>query len=153
MADEYGVLAFPDPPLLRPIGHGTWQLASTYVVPAFGFSMRIPEGFVTDLASVPHWTRSLVGTEDLGAVGAIAHDLLYQQGGYASGLVEPLRRVRVDRLFRVLMQMENVIGWRRWVAWAAVRIAGWACWKSAPRRVARLQERRQRAEAPALSAD
>ena len=139
MGDECGFRAFPDPPLLCPIGRGMWQLAGDYVVPAFGFSMHIPAGFITDLASVPHFLRSLVGTEDVGAVGAIAHDWLYQHAGWADGLVEPLRRVRVDRLFRVLMQMENVVGWRRWVAWAAVRCAGWACWKRAPERIEKLQ--------------
>ena len=139
MADEWGVLCFPDPPVLSPIGGGEWRLASDYIVPAFGYSMKIPAMFVTDLASVPACLRSLVGTEDLGAVGAIAHDMLYQHAGMCSGLVAPFSRVRADRLFKVLMQLEGVAGWKRAVAYLAVRCAGWACWRKAPQRLVKLQ--------------
>jgi hypothetical protein len=128
-------LCFPDPMVLRPIDARTWELASDYVVPAFGFSMRIPALFRFDMASVPHPVWTLIGATDLGRAAPLAHDWLYQHGGMCSGLVEPFRRVRADRLFRVLMQMEQVIGWRRWVAWAAVRLAGWACWRKAPVRL------------------
>lgn len=139
MADEFGALAFPDRPVMRPLHGDTWELAADYTVPAFGFSMRIPAGFVTDRASVPRPFWPLISPAECGAVAPLAHDWLYQHGGNASGLIEPLSRVRVDRLFRVLMQLEQVLGWRRWAAWAAVRVAGWAAWRKADERIVTLQ--------------
>lgn len=137
MADEWGILVFPEPPVLRPLGGGMWELASDYWVPMFGTPVRIPAGFRTDLASVPHFLWSLIGSTDLGGAAPIAHDYGYQLGGRVGGLALPRRQV--DRLFRTLMQLERVLGWRRWTAWAAVRAAGWACWRRAPERAGALQ--------------
>jgi len=129
---ECGFRQFPDPPLMCPIEPGLWRLECDYAVPADGYTIMIPALFLTDLASVPHLVRSLVGTEDLGAVGALAHDHLYQNAGWVDGLPAPFTRRKVDWLFRNLMKLEGVTGWagwKRWVGWAAVRVAGWACWR------------------------
>jgi len=136
-----GVLAFPDPPVMIPLGGDTWQLASDYTVPAFGFSMRIPKGFVTDRASVPRFLWPIISPADCGAVAPICHDHLYQAGGFASGLVEPFPRRKVDRLFRMLMQLEMVYGWRRWAAFWAVRLFGWAAWHKADERMVEVQSK------------
>jgi hypothetical protein len=129
MIGACGFRQYPDPPLMCPIKPGLWQLECDYAVPAGEWTLMIPCGFLTDLASVPDWVRSLVGTEDLGAVGAIAHDVLYQHGGCGDGLPRPFTRRQTDRLFRDLMRTEGVRFLKRWVGWAAVRVAGWACWR------------------------
>jgi len=141
MADEWGVLAFPDPPVMIPLGGDNWKLAADYIIPAFGFSMRLPGGFVTDRASVPRLFWPIISPADCGAVAPVAHDWLYQHGGDASGLLAPMTRRKVDSLFRLLMRLERVLGWRRWAAWAAVRLAGWACWHKSEERIEELQSR------------
>jgi hypothetical protein len=118
---------FPARPHLEPEGNGSWRVAEDYLFPVANLWVKIPEGFETDLASVPRLLTVLVQDDELGGAAPLAHDALYQwSGDTGQGLV--LRRRQVDALFRLYMRLEGVPAWKRTVAWLAVRFAGWACW-------------------------
>lgn len=134
------MLHFPDRPELRNLIGGTWELCHDYGVPCYGATLVVPAGFLTDLASVPKPFRGIIDKTSLGGASVIAHDFLYQHGGRTDGV--DLTRRQVDALFDTLMHLERIPAWRRTVAWLAVRVAGWAVWKKAPVRRARLEARR-----------
>lgn len=122
------MIRFPAPPELKPLGNGRWRLCHPYQVPAIGVWVLLPEGFETDLASVPRILTPFIQRDELGRSAPVVHDALYQWSGRVTAGVRATRR-QVDALFRLLMRLEDVPAWRRTVAWLAVRLAGWACWR------------------------
>jgi hypothetical protein len=76
----------------------------------------VPEGFVTDFASVPrapltYWLFGGVGDE-----AAVVHDFLYERG-----LVP---REQADDVYLEALEACGVANWRRLAMWAAVRAFG-----------------------------
>ena len=120
---------FPKKPQLEPLGNGFHRLAHDYAYPVRGVWAYIEEGFLTDMASVPRWLTPFIQSDELGGSAPVVHDWLYQAGGVFNEIDTPLTRRQVDAMFRVLMRLEQVPAWRRGVAWLAVRLAGWACWR------------------------
>lgn len=90
----------------------------------------IPEGFLSDGASIPKCARALVGSpfefEYLAA--AVVHDGLYRRGMYDS-----YTRAQADLVFRDLMWDTKVAKWKIPVFYAAVRSGGWASFKKRDR--------------------
>lgn len=115
-----------NPPVLVPSG-SSYYLVAPLVVEVDGLPIRVPEQFKTDRASVPRLVWLLIGPHELGAAAPIVHDWLYATRGNGQWT-----RRTVDRLFRQLMTVEGVIRWRRWLAWAAVRVGGWTAWPPQP---------------------
>lgn len=98
-----------------------------------GFVITVPEGFATDLASVPRIVWPLVSAWDLSFAAPILHDYIYAyRGVLPSGGIYPSDRTftrrQADRLFAQLMAEEGVVFWRRRLAWLAVRLFGWLPW-------------------------
>jgi hypothetical protein len=89
----------------------------------------IPTGFRYDLASIPRPFRPLMETADLGITPPLVHDHLYRHAGRVGGY--RYSRARADRLFKELMKVEGVPGWRWRLAYAAVRLGGGAAWERA----------------------
>lgn len=99
-------------------------------------------GMFTDFASVPRLFRPLVGRVGRHASAAVLHD-----GAYAGTLQEriekgvehldevyrwkpaDLTRPEADQLFWDLMTVSGSWWPRRWLAWAAVRVFGWATFR------------------------
>lgn len=79
----------------------------------------VPAGFVTDFASVPRLPFAYLLTGDTAHMSAILHDHLCRK------LVpsEMTWREAAD-IFREAMADEGVPGWRRWLMYWAVRLAG-----------------------------
>lgn len=94
-------------------GSGRWRLVEHLTYYSDGFGMVVvPEGFETDLASVPRFAYyGLFGNTAHKA--AVVHDWLLQEG-------EP--RELADREFLSAMRASGVPPWRRWVMYAAVRL-------------------------------
>jgi hypothetical protein len=125
------------PPLIsRRLIDGHWSVvvAAVWKVHGEDFTLTIPPGFKTDLASVPRILWVLVARDELSFGGPIAHDFLYQCGGVPpAGTCYPstktFTRREVDALFSSLMREFGVVPWRRRAAWLAVRLFGWIPWK------------------------
>jgi hypothetical protein len=114
----------------------SWVVCEPWQHQVNGFTLHVPAGFRTDLASIPRvlWWLPGFAPMELGVEAPIVHDLLYQNSGVCRHRDEPphwFSRRDVDRIFKVLMREAGVGGFRRSVAWAAVRGFGWFAWKSA----------------------
>jgi hypothetical protein len=121
----------PTPSITR--RRGTTSLAEPWAFFGDGYVVRVPRGYVTDLASIPRFLWGLIAPMDLTFAAPILHDYLYDHGGVPPpGGVYPssktFTRAEVDRLFARLMQEEGVVFWRRHLAWLAVRLFGRGGW-------------------------
>ncbi len=85
-------------------------------------SFTIPEGFQSDLASVPRALWPIFPPYGNHLRAAIVHDWLYSNRLIARG--------RADALFLAAMKAYGTAGWRRWVMYLAVRAFGWMAWKA-----------------------
>mgnify|MGYP001588205712 CR=1 FL=1 len=107
---------------LRAIGQGRWLVLAPFKVRSavLEADLSVPQGFETDLASVPrlpfvYWT---VGAR--ARKGATVHDYLYQ--------FQPVSRQQADAVFYELAALEEgtiVAG----LMWSGVRIGGWITWR------------------------
>jgi hypothetical protein len=95
------------------------------VHPVYG-TLTVPEGFITDGASVPRPFWPLFSPVGACFPAAVVHDWLYHN---SSTKAAPLTREQADRAFYDGL---TVLG-MRWVArrtvFRAVRLFGWAAWK------------------------
>ncbi len=94
-----------------------------YITKVYGGSSSrivVPDGFKTDLASIPRlFWRVLppIGKYD---AAAVVHDYLYQHNG--------VTRAQADAVLNEGMQVLGVSGWQRSIIYAGVRVGGWAVW-------------------------
>lgn len=89
----------------------------------------IPQGFQTDLASIPRALWAFLDDTELGLIAPIVHDYIYQYGGIPSyrgsqsaGFL--YTRKQADHLFKELMKADGVEAWKWRAAYAAVRLFG-----------------------------
>lgn len=98
-------------------GRPTWRLLAPfqYQSDLLGKTITVPEGFVTDFASVPRLplTWYLAGGEADQA--ATIHDFLYHSD---------VPRDTADAVFREAMAVDGQPAWRRNGMWAMVRLFG-----------------------------
>lgn len=109
-----------------------WTLEAPFSYSDGGTLIHIPQGFTFDLASVPRAFWRVIAPFELSVEGALVHDWLYRNGG-APPYVMPYRtfsREEADRLFGKIMEDEGVPGWRRALAYRAVRWFGGRAWKA-----------------------
>jgi hypothetical protein len=95
--------------------------AEPFVLPA-GNTLIVPEGYRTDLASVPRWLRSFFPFAAAWQRAAVLHDFLYDEKGLN------VTRRQADYLFRWTMAGDHVGLPTRWLMWVAVRAFGWIYW-------------------------
>lgn len=108
----------------------TWVLES----PATGvfvwgkdtFYISVPEGFMTDFASIPFfarwWQRGGVGSQ---RVAAYFHDFMY------SGTNRFSRREADAAFYQVMKSIDGGKGWfKRGAMWAALRVGGFWAYRS-----------------------
>ena len=113
----------------------TWRLERPYVYASNDWHIRVDEGFLFDLASIPRAAWSLCAPFELSIAGPLIHDALYKSGGQSRGLVRiyPRRtftRAGADRLFLNMLHEEGVPLWRRRPAHGAVRLFGASAWRA-----------------------
>lgn len=135
-------------PNLLPTAWRQYTLAEDWWVEWRGRRFWLPVGFQSDGASVPRWAWSLSGLRPDGLIraAALVHDALYRYGGdlpeswmtwelrareidISRPLPKPLKRKQADTVFYDLMRRAGIGRYRAWVAYRAVRMAGWASWK------------------------
>lgn len=122
---------------VRRHGPGTWKLLVDLVYEGSDQRFVIPAGYITDYASSPKFMRWLIDNDDTYLLAAIVHDWLITHG-IPAGLVTSRD---ADGIFRRIMREEKVSVPKRWVMWAAVRVAalgsphrkpGRQFWRDAP---------------------
>ncbi len=84
--------------------------------------IQVPEGFVTDLASVPWFGRWAVSVDGDHTKAAIIHDWLYVTAS-AEDFPNVTRR-DADRVFLEALKVRGVPAWKRNLMYAAVRVGG-----------------------------
>jgi hypothetical protein len=95
-----------------------WRLLSDLVFKTKDVEYRVPEGYVTDFASVPRATAWLYPRTGLHSKAAVLHDWLITHmlpTGYITS-------THVDWMFYQAMKASGVSFPRRWVMWAGVRL-------------------------------
>ena len=85
-----------------------------------GMKLIVPDGFVTDLASIPRILYSVIPVNGLHRSAAILHDYLYESQTYG--------RRKCDDLFLEAMKSSGVRYTQRMAMYIGVRIGGWVPW-------------------------
>jgi uncharacterized caspase-like protein len=105
-------------------GRGTWQLLNpfAYKSEVAETVFVVPQGFITDFASVPRIPVAFLLTGDCAQEAAVIHDWLYTS--------HEVDRATADAVFREAVALGNP-GWRAWLMWAGVRVGGGGSWEAA----------------------
>jgi hypothetical protein len=90
-------------------------------------TITVPEGFETDLASVPRLPIVYIAWGDRAHREAVLHDYLY-----SIGAVPDLPREECDKLFRQAMISRGNPWWIYQPMYWGVRLGGWTGYKKAP---------------------
>ncbi|GLC25055.1 DUF1353 domain-containing protein [Roseisolibacter agri] len=113
-----------------------------------GVRIVVPAGFRLDGPSVPRLAAPLVTREDLKDAAPTVHDWFYARGGeideeIAGGhvLQHSYSRAEADLLFLVLLLLDDVVPWRAWISYVAVRLRGASHWRGDGVRVQRAMRR------------
>jgi len=111
-----------EPRIYWDIHCGCWRLAHEMRVRIHGYTITVPKGFETDLASVPPIFSAIISSFGNFNKSSILHDFLYENKGVlVDGTV--LSRQECDRIFFDVMVLDGTTIWQAVIMWAAVR-----CW-------------------------
>lgn len=121
----------PNDPVVESIDGDCYRLTQRYDV-KFAYWLRelqfsLPEGYVTDLASVPRWARVFIDRASLGLVAPIVHDYLCDNKGKVTTLPGELYQIHwfdAHLLFLILMRLDGVVWHRALITFLAVLIGG-----------------------------
>src|SRR4051812_14480980 len=119
-------------------GRSLWGVEKplAYMPSGATFSITVPPGFVTDLASIPRWAWAVLPPDGPWVKAAVIHDFLYATKGdgvwkkHSTGNPRPeaYSRAEADGILRDAMRDRHVGVLARNVIWAAVRIGGGGGW-------------------------
>ena len=98
-----------------------WHLEDPLIYMGNKDQFLIPEGFETDLASVPRVFQSIFPKNGLYTLAAVVHDWLYE--------TKTISRKDADGIFRRIMRESGVGRFTRYTMWGAVRLFGGFVWK------------------------
>lgn len=90
----------------------------------------VPNGFVTDFASVPWPASMLIPLSGRHNMAAVVHDFLYSLLGEIQSPNNMKKRTRAecDRIFLQALEACKVNIFKRQIMYRAVRLGGWAPW-------------------------
>ncbi len=120
--------------LVKDDGDGTHMElkgAMVYQSARLNSRVKVPNGFVTDFASIPRALWAIIPKHGRYDRATVVHDYLYQFGGYVkdNGLV-PITRADADAVLNEAMAVTGVGRLTRWAITAGVRAGGWVAWKN-----------------------
>lgn len=103
-------------------GRSLWTLAAPLVYKSDSQldAITVPEGFITDFASVPRIPLVYLIMNDVGQEAAVIHDYLYR--------FKSLPRNEADAILCEALTDLGVSKWRRTAMWLAVRAFGWSAY-------------------------
>lgn len=98
-----------------------------------GLFVSVPEGFVTDLASIPIGVRWLIPKAGKNAQAAVVHDHIYRHGTMSIRVRNntqqvPVSRGMADAIMYQAMKALNVAAWRRELIFRGLQVGGWVAW-------------------------
>lgn len=102
---------------MRVIKDEEYELLSPFVIDVEGSVVHIPEGFMTDTASVPRIPFIYAALGKRGDKAAVLHDYTYEKLLYD--------RKTCDKYFYEALLVSGVSRWRAKAMWVGVRIGGW----------------------------
>ena len=108
---------------------GEYELLAELVYQGKVDVFRAPQGFRTDLASVPRFAWSIFPPTGDHEPAAVIHDYLYTYRPVTKATHKPITRAAADGVFRRIMREQKVGLLTRWTMWAGTRIGGWWYWK------------------------
>lgn len=130
----------PEPAITRDDTNGLWRLDEDVIALSRGYTLIVPAGFETDLASIPRLLWNIIAPFELSCVAPIVHDWLYEHGGVIETQVQSaticIRHPRTftkadaDLFLLDLMTQEGVAAWRRNAAYYAVKWFGESAWQA-----------------------
>lgn len=102
-------------------GRGTWVLLAPLACESGRIGVVVvPEGFVTDFASVPRLPLAYFLAGGLAHAAAVIHDWLYT--------THQTDRATADAVFEDAAKACGVSSWRAWIMWLGVRAGGAGSW-------------------------
>lgn len=121
-------MAFPLPLMVCPIDDERWVLVSQLIyTPKANAEVKveveIPEGFLTDFASIPFYLWSLLPKWSTYGWAAVVHDWLYWMQDDVS-----VSREQADKILRDAMLALKVPSWKASLIYRAVRWKGGSAW-------------------------
>ena len=115
-------------PDLRPYKRRKYKLNGNYSITVVDEKgevsyITVPDGFISDGASVPRLTWTLSGLTPDGLIrgGALVHDLMYRRNGNISKDLH-ISRKDCDKIFYDLMRAAVLSRYRSYIAYRAVRL-------------------------------
>ena len=102
---------------LIPRGSKSWEVEEDYHAVVVGNTIRVPKGFITDLASVPRIMWVVFPPFGRYTEASVVHDFLYSSS--------ELSRKKCDEVFFMLMLENNVSYFTAKILHASVRLFGW----------------------------
>lgn len=99
-----------------------WTIS--FALPDGQVVITVKANFIFDGASIPRALWRVCGhpLETPRIAAALAHDWLY-----AAHVCE---RDEADLIYREILRAVGVAGWRRWIEWSTLRVAGGIAWRS-----------------------
>jgi hypothetical protein len=113
-------MPFTTPLVVRRVSATHWELIAPLSYQGAVDHFTVPDGVVTDFASVPRWLQSFVQATGTWTGAAVLHDAFCIQLAAGSCTVSSSD---ADGIFRRVMAEEGVGLIRRWLMWTAVRWA------------------------------
>ena len=115
--------SFTKPLIVKYLDGHWWELVEGFEYWTPDYTIKVPQGFITDFASIPMIFWSIVGSPT-GKYGkaAVIHDYLY--------VTQTFSRRKADKILLEAMKVLKVRWWKRRVTWFAVRLFGRKAWNS-----------------------
>ena len=110
----------------KTLNDGKWKLLKPLVYESdiLKRAVTVPEGFITDFASVPRIPVIYAMVGNCSHRAAVIHDYLYR----INPIPEVTRKI-ADAVFDEAMSVKAIPKWRRWMMWVGVRLGGRGSYK------------------------
>lgn len=121
-------MPFLTPPVMKPYADNKWRMVEDFdYITDTGVFIRVPHGFVHDLASIPRPLNLFFRKHGRHTQAAILHDWCYHTQGQVTEKVK-LTRLLSDELFLEAMKETGVGYFKRYSMYYAVRLGGYFAW-------------------------
>lgn len=129
-----------DPIRVEFVSGGVWRVLTTFKyhigAPNSTQVVVVPEGFITDFASIPRLLWNILPPTGPYVPAALAHDLLYRDAAIWSADApcptayrwKTIDRAFADNVFLEIMQVLGIGWWVRHAMYLGVRAGGWIAW-------------------------